>query len=73
MSRQISRPEPLLASLRISPQGDSLMRPKAHPGRIFALWAIAAPIGILAVYIAYLVVPDVIQVVVPAVVHSVVG
>jgi hypothetical protein len=49
------------------------MRPKAHPGRMIAIWAIAVPAACFALYIASVVVPDVLQVVVPTVVQAVVG
>jgi hypothetical protein len=39
--------------------------------RAVAISAVAAPFGLFAVYIAYLVVPEVLRVVVPAVVEAV--
>jgi hypothetical protein len=49
------------------------MRPKTHPGRMIAIWAFAVPAGFFALYIASVVVPDVLQVVVPTVVQAVLG
>jgi hypothetical protein len=40
---------------------------------VILISAISLPIGLFAAYIAYLVVPEVLRVVVPAVVESVVG
>lgn len=45
----------------------------AHRGRQIAIWLIAAPIGLFAAYVAWLVVPEVLQIVVPAVVRAVTG
>jgi hypothetical protein len=41
--------------------------------RSIAITAAALPIGVFAAYIAYLVVPEIVRVVVPTVVQSVVG
>ncbi|HEX4284712.1 MAG TPA: hypothetical protein VHZ28_06435 [Terracidiphilus sp.] len=49
------------------------MRIEMRPAARFVLCASAACIGLFASYIAYLVVPEIVRVVVPAVVQSVVG
>jgi len=41
--------------------------------RAIAVYAMALPIGAFAAYVAYLVVPEVLRAVVPAVVQTVVG
>jgi hypothetical protein len=41
--------------------------------RSIAIMAAALPVGLFAAYVAYLVVPEIVRVVVPTVVQSVVG
>lgn len=49
------------------------MYASANRGRTIAVWTFAVPLGLFAGYVAWIVVPEVLRIVVPTVVRAVTG
>lgn len=64
--------EPIAMGTRIGKTGGQTMLARLKRSQAIAITAVALPIGMIAAYLAFLIVPQVVRAVVPAVVQQVV-
>jgi hypothetical protein len=64
-------PEPFKQQIRMRIRGEPAMISRHNRSKAIAISIASLPIGLFAAYVAYLIVPEVLRIVVPTVVESV--